>query len=275
MQLEKGPGMQRRIGFVQFEPRFGDRDGNHRDIARLAEQGAGADLLVFPELAASGYEFRDVEEVRQLAEPFATGPTSELMQGIAARIKTTVVIGYPERDRESFFNSSILATPEGRLVNYRKIHLFSRETQLFSRGDAMPPVTETPAGRVGMMICFDWVFPEAARVLALAGAQIIAHPANLVLQYCQRAMFARSVENCVYSVTANRIGTEARAGRSLTFTGASQILSPKGEMLAHAPMDVECVEVVDVDVSRADDKHMTEYNDLFADRRTDLYSVQL
>ena len=146
---------------------------------------------------------------------------------------------------------------------------------MFVRGDAPPPVVETPAGRVGVMICFDWAFPEAARILALAGAQIIAHPSNLVLQFCQRAMFARSVENAVYSITANRIGTESRVERTLTFTGASQVLSPKGELLAQAPTDAECVAVVTADITRADNKRMTEYNDLFADRRVDLYRTLL
>ncbi len=267
--------MDRRIGFAQFEPRFGERDENLRAIERLAAVGMEAHLLVFPELAVSGYEFRDRGEVAALAESFGDGPTSVLARGLAARHDTTLVIGYPECDGDRLYNSCLLATPDGRLVNYRKMHLFSRETQLFEPGDAPPPVTETPSGLIGLMICFDWVFPEAARILGLAGAQIIAHPSNLVLQFCQRAMFARSVENRVYSITANRIGTEARAGRSLTFTGASQVLGPKGDLLAQGPPDAECVATALVDISLADDKHITEFNDLFADRRVELYTALL
>jgi predicted amidohydrolase len=122
-----------------------------------------------------------------------------------------------------------------------------------------------------MMICFDWVFPETARCLALEGAQIIAHPSNLVLEWCQRAMFARSVENRVFTVTANRIGTEDRAGRKLTFTGASQIVSPSGEYLVRAPGTEEHVAVAELDPAEADDKHVTELNDLWQDRRPELY----
>jgi predicted amidohydrolase len=122
-----------------------------------------------------------------------------------------------------------------------------------------------------MMICFDWFFPECARSLALRGADIIAHPANLVLPWCQRAMFARSVENHVFTVTANRIGTETRAGRSLTFTGGSQILSPNGEQLVAAPVTGEHAGVTQVDLTMARDKTTAGRNDLFGDRKPELY----
>ena len=167
----------------------------------------------------------------------------------------------------------MIALPDGALTNYRKLHLFSRETELFEPGDAEPPVIETPAGRVGMMICFDWLFPETARILALKGAQIIAHPSNLVLDYCQRAMYCRCIENAVFIITANRIGTEDRAGRSLTFTGASQILDTEGATLASAPPDAESIEIVEIDPWRADEKRITEYNDRLKDRRSELYGT--
>ncbi len=167
----------------------------------------------------------------------------------------------------------MLATPDGALHNYRKLHLFSREKELFVPGDAEPPVVETPAGRVGLMICFDWFYPETARILALKRAQIIAHPSNLVLQYCQRAAFCRCLENAVFLVTANRIGRESRAGRELTFTGASQVVDPRGETLVAAPSAVEHVGLVPIDPALADDKHITEYNDRIRDRRPEYYGA--
>ena len=85
-----------------------------------------------------------------------------------------------------------------------------------------------------MMICFDWIFPETARLLALAGADVIAHPSNLVLDWCQTAMVTRCLENNIFSVTANRYGTEKRTGTSLTFTGGSRICAPRGQVLADA-----------------------------------------
>ncbi len=265
--------MNAEIGFAQFSPEFGAIDTNLETIGNIADQLGTADLLVFPELAVSGYEFKDRAELKALAEPFGDGPTSLLMKQLASRNKCTYVIGYPEKDGNHLYNSCLMATADGALHNYRKIHLFSRETQLFNPGDGEPEVYETPAGNVGMMICFDWVYPETARILALKGAHIIAHPSNLVLQYCQRAMFARSVENAVYTITTNRYGLEERVGRSLLFTGASQVVSPKGETLVKAPDTGDSVQTVNVDLEIAENKWMTEFNHLFEGRRTRLYQM--
>ena len=122
------------------------------------------------------------------------------------------------------------------------------------------------------MICFDWFFPETARSLAMQGAQILAHPSNLVLQFCQQAMFARCVENKVFAVTCNRIGMETQAGRDLGFTGASQILDVQGQALAKAPDDSSYSAVVELDPTQADDKSIAELNDRFQNRRPELYT---
>ncbi len=263
--------MFRTIGYAQYLPVFGDRDGNLLTVERMVREADSADLLVLPELGATGYDFRDRDEVASLAEPFGQGPTSDTLRALAAEHSTTLAIGYPEHAGDHYYNACMLATPDGALHNYRKTHLFSRETELFTPGDAPPPVIETPAGRVGLMICFDWFFPEVTRLLALGGAQIIAHPSNLVLDYCQRAMYARSVENGVFSITANRIGCEERVGRSLTFTGASQVLDNRGNVLTSATRDREEIGLVSVNVETADDKQITPYNHLLDSRRTDLY----
>ena len=262
--------MTTRIGFAQTRPEFGRTDANLAEIERLAAV-AGADLLVLPELAASGYEFADRDEALALAEPFGDGPISVATARIAETHRVTLVVGYPERDGARLYNSCLLASPDGRLANYRKLHLFDRELALFDPGDRAPEVVETPAGRVGMMICFDWVFPEVARALALAGAQVIAHACNLVMPYCQRAMFARSVENRVFTVTANRVGAEERAGRRIEFTGASQVLDPCGNTLASASTGDEAVCVVEVDLSAADDKWISPRNHIFESRRPGMY----
>jgi predicted amidohydrolase len=229
------------------------------------------DLLVLPELAFSGYDFRDRDELHALAEPFSNGPTAGLLHELAHARNAVIVAGYAERTPEGCYNSAMLMCPDGAAHNYRKIHLFNREQDVFLPGDAPPAVVETPAGRIGMMICFDWFFPETARCLALAGAQIIAHPSNLVLPWCQRTMFARSLENAVHTITCNRIGTEARTDRSLTFTGASQILNTKGEILASAPTDREALGVAALDPDEADDKSIAGRNDRFGNRRPEMY----
>lgn len=264
-----------KIGYGQFLPIFGDLDGNRARMAEVIRNAKQADLLVLPELATSGYEFLDRDELARLAEPFLEGETSQLLLKLAAETDTVLVAGYAERAGEQFFNSSMLATPDGKLENYRKIHLFHREKELFAPGDAVPTVVETKAGRIGQMICFDWSFPETARLIALAGGQIIAHPSNLVMPWCQRAMFTRCLENSVYAVTANRIGTEERVGRVLTFTGQSQVTGPRGETLLSAPIDSEETKIVEVDLEMADEKRYNELNHRYEDRRVELYGALL
>ncbi len=262
------------VGYIQYAPVYAQVETN---LATLEERirGIDADLLVMPELAASGYDFRDRADADQCAEPMGQGPTAEMLVRVAAERKVTLVAGYPERDGELLYNACMLVTPDGRIANYRKIHLFSRETLFFTPGDAPPPVVDTPAGRVGLMICFDWFFPETARLLALQGAQILAHPSNLVLPYCQRAMYARSVENHVFSITANRVGSEEQAGRTLNFTGGSQVLDMQGQVLAKAPEADESTGVAEINPEDADNKALNEFNDLFDDRRTELYGKLL
>jgi predicted amidohydrolase len=122
------------------------------------------------------------------------------------------------------------------------------------------------------MICFDWWFPESARILALMGSDIICHPANLILPQCQQAMFTRSLENGVFSATANRIGTEARGGKApLVFTGKSQILDNMGRVLTSLGEKETGVSVVNIDVRQARNKKITPRNDRFEDRRPTLY----
>jgi len=126
---------------------------------------------------------------------------------------------------------------------------------------------------MGMMICFDWLFPEAARSLALQGAQVILHPANLVLPYCQQAMFARALENRVFIATINRIGTEATGEESNTFTGQSQVVSPKGNYLVRMTKDQEQVKIVTIDPGQALDKRITPFNHVMKDRRKEIYTL--
>lgn len=258
--------------YLQYEVAFGDHAANTATIRRLLTDAPDFDLLVLPELAFSGYDFHDRDELHALAESFHDGPTATLLRELARERNTVIVAGYAERAPEGCYNAAMLMCPDGAAHNYRKIHLFNREQDVFLPGDAPPNVVETPAGRIGMMICFDWFFPETARCLALAGAQIITHPSNLVLPWCQRAMFARSLENAVFTITANRVGTEARTDRSLSFTGGSQILNTKGETLTSAPADSESLGIATLDPTQADDKSIAGRNDRFGDRRPALYA---
>jgi predicted amidohydrolase len=164
-------------------------------------------------------------------------------------------------------------TGAGVVALYRKTHLFLDEQDLFLPGNTGFQVFEHAGARIGLMVCFDWYFPESARTLALRGSQIIAHPSNLVLPHCQTAMVTRCLENRVYAITTNRYGTEELGDKELTFTGASQLMTPRGERLLQAPVEGDCVLVAEIDPALADDKQVTPRNDLFANRRPEMYNL--
>ena len=121
--------------------------------------------------------------------------------------------------------------PNGYLGKYRKIHLFGTEKNCFDPGNSPLKVFDIGSARVGVMICFDWRFPETARTLALSGADLIAHPSNLVLPHCPQAIITRCLENRIFIVTASRVGTEKRTPtNSLNFIGQSQVVDPDGDI---------------------------------------------
>jgi predicted amidohydrolase len=163
--------------------------------------------------------------------------------------------------------------PDGFIGVYRKTHLFAEEKLWFSPGDTGFRVWQTPIGNIGIMVCFDWFFPESARTLALKGADLIAHPANLVLPYCPDAMPTRCLENRVYAVTANRTGREQRGGKErLEFIGTSEIVSPAGEVLCRAARDSEEFGSAEIDIAAARNKNLNPFNNLFEDRRKEYYT---
>jgi predicted amidohydrolase len=261
------------VAVVQFRPEFGDVA---RNIARIADLIAGedADLFILPELALTGYLFESPEEAFSLAQS-PDGPEFGAIADAGREKGATVVVGFAERAPSGVFNSSMLIAPDGSRATYRKIQLFWGEKAIFQPGDRPPAVVEVAGVRLGMMICFDWIFPEVARSLALQGADILCHPSNLVLPYCQEAMVTRCIENRVFAVTANRVGTEERAGQSLTFTGFSEIVAPSGEILVRASGDREETLVIEIDALAAREKKITPTNDVLADRRPQVYTLDL
>ena len=259
------------VGYVQNAPIFGDKKRNFKRVDFLLTY-IRADLIVLPELFATGYAITSKKELEFLAEEIGDD-TTKFINELSRKIKGVVVGGFIEKDGEKFYNSAIISENGNFIGVYRKIHLYCKEKLWFIPGDSPPKVFITSKLKLGVMICFDWFFPETARTLALKGAELIAHPANLVLPYCQKAMITRCLENRVYAITANRIGQEKRGTDKFAFTGGSQIISPKGEVLASAPIDKTHVKVVEIDIKSARDKRINEYNDLFKDRRRDLYEL--
>lgn len=261
-----------KVGFYQFDPVFGDVQRNLDAICARLQQ-VEADLMVLPELCSSGYQFISEDEVIDQAEPVPDGPTTQRLMLLAKERRMVLVAGLPERKGTRVYNSAVVVGPAGLIGCYRKTHLFYEETQFFSPGDTGFHVWDIGPAKIGVMICFDWLYPESARTLALKGADIICHPSNLVLPHCPDAMVTRSLENRVFNITANRIGTEARGGKKpLTYIGQSEIVNPSGTILHRAPSDREDLHVTEIDPGMGRDKMLNTHNDLFRDRRPDAYT---
>jgi len=257
------------LGYAQTATRFGDKEFNFNQAAELLKD-VKADLIVLPELFATGYTFVSREEAAGLAEEL-DGPTLLFLKGLAKKTGGALTAGFVEKEGTKIYNSQALVSERGVIGVYRKLHLFNREKLLFTPGNLPLKVYSVKGVKIGMMICFDWIFPETARTLALLGAEVIAHGTNLVLPYCQKAMVTRCLENRVFAVTANRIGREKRGGDDFTFTGASQITAFNGEVLSSAPENRVFVDTVEIEVERAGNKRINEFNDLLADRRKEFY----
>jgi predicted amidohydrolase len=260
-----------KAGFYQFNPTFAEKEENLKKVFS-AITDADADLIVLPEFFATGYQFVSQEEVSGLSEPIPNGYTTERLSELSRHKGIYLVAGLPERDGDRFYNSAVLSGPDGFIGVYRKTHLFFEEKLYFSPGNTGFKVWDTNVGRIGIMICFDWFFPEAMRALALMGADIIAHPSNLVLPYCPAAMPIRCLENRVFAVTANRIGEENRkAGQSLRFIGQSQIASPEGKIVMRAPENDEAILIAEINPEIARNKNLNALNNIFNDRRPEMY----
>lgn len=272
LTVEEGGVMK--VGFVQMEPKLLDLNANLSKAERLIGEAAkqGAKLIVLPELFDTGYNFETKEEVAEIAQQIPDGETTQFLVEQAREHEVFIVAGTAEKDeRGKLYNSAVIVGPIGwgYIGKYRKIHLFYREKLFFEPGNLGFHVFNIGIAKVGIMICFDWFFPESMRTLALKGADIVAHPANLVLPYAPRAMPIRSLENRVFSITANRIGEE----RGLKFIGMSQINSPKAEILLRASENKEEVGLVEINVEKARNKKLNEFNDLFKDRRPEHYVI--
>ncbi len=234
------------------------------------------EVIVFPELATSGYLLAK-EELPEVSLETDSSFFKEITE-IAKERDLVIVLGFSERSGDKYFNSAALITPEGVKGVYRKVHLFGDEFDLFEAGDEFKVFEVRRPGekatfKLGIMICFDWVFPESARTLALKGAQVIAHPANLVLPYCPKVMPWRALENKVFTATADRVGEESLGGKTLRFIGTSVICSPKAEILVMLSESLEQIGTADINPDIASDKMITSRNHLFKDRRPEVYSL--
>jgi len=255
---------------VQYEPAFSLKKENLRALAALTGQaaGAGARLVVLPEMAATGYMFRDARELGAVAETIP-GPTTEFLGGLARRWGIYLVVGLPEVEPSTgaLYNACALLGPTGNmLAKYRKTHLFYAETHWCSPGNLPIPVIDTEIGRLSMMICMDAEFFEVARVAALRGTDVMALPANWVGPAPAKSWRARALENGIYLVVADRWGTEG----GMAFRGNSCLVGPGGEVLDVLETG-DGVVTAPVDLKRARDKSLEGLGDRFHLRRPGVY----
>jgi predicted amidohydrolase len=190
--------MDYRVSVLQYEPKLLDKQKNLLMLREMLCE-LDTDLVVLPELCTTGYLFPSREALVKVSEEFPSGEAVETFSEIAFNRQMSIVYGFSELSGDTLYNSCALINPDGSHHLYRKTHLFDREKLFFTLGDTGFNVFTAKGGvKIGMMICFDWQFPEAARTLAMKGAQILCHPSNLVLPWCQQSMLLRSLENRVF-----------------------------------------------------------------------------
>ena len=278
-----------RTAVCQYAPVLGDLPANVEKGAQAIQEAAenGADLIVLPEMANSGYVVFSSAEARSLAERPEESPAIARWQQLAQEYDSYIVAGFGEKVSDTeLYNASLVIGPNGILGTYRKTHLFYEEKLYYRPGNLGYPVFDLPFGRVGILICYDLRFPEASRILALRGADVICVPTNWVSMmtpdrlwdsqgYCQAnyVALANAVMNQVFMACADRVGEE----RGVQFLGCSLIIDPAGTPLAGpASADGDEVLVAEVNLSSARRaKHRNDLNHAWLDRRTDLYSSTL
>jgi len=261
-----------RLAVIQFTPEFGKKKENLYCLENLLA-GIRADIIVLPELCTTGYLFFDREEVARAAET-VNGPTVEFFRKTARRLSAVVVAGFAEKDGLNLYNACLVAVPENdRIYVYRKTHLFYKEQHGFDPGDTGFFIVNDDLRdiKIGPMICYDWRFPESARILTLLGADLIVCPSNLVTASWQRVMPARAIENKVYLAVANRAGVEERGADRLKFKGHSAIYDYHGIVLKKAGPGADEIIFADIFPGKTRDKSFNPINDVLNDRRPELY----
>lgn len=257
-----------RVSLCQTAGYPGDVPANLKLLEQFADRAAaqGARLLVLPELFLTGYHLG--EALLRLAEP-ADGPSAQAVSRIARQSGLALLYGYPERDGAAVYNAALIVDASGQPVaNARKAHLWGpEEARWFSAGSHLA-LARLEGMRVGLLICYDLEFPEAARALALAGADLIAVPTALPEHFGRVAELlvpARAYENQVFVAYADRCGEE----HGLSYAGLSRIVAPDGALLAGAGTQEA---LLTADVVPEAYTRSREQNPYVAQRRPALYA---
>lgn len=254
-------------GYIQFAPLFGMEEKNMAVIDSLLDFGRDADIVIIPELPNTGYVFNSRSEAWNYASTVNESPYITFLLEKARSANQFIVSGFCEKENDKLYNSSILIGPGKIIGKYRKLHLFMDEKEIFEPGNLGMPVFNTEIGRIAMLICFDWAFPEAWRIMGLKGAQLVCHPSNLVLPHAQNAVPVHSLINRYFTITANRFGEE----RGIHFSGKSIISSPDGKIISAAGKNDAITRTITIDLSLSENKNLTPKNHAYDDRRPELY----
>lgn len=265
------------LSAVQTNVEFADAAQNLKAMSAVVAKEAadGSRLVIFPECFTTGYCFDSKDQAMASAEA-VHGPTVHAVCDLAKQHDCGIVFGMLEKHGEQLFNVAVLVGPEGLIGSYRKVHLpFLGVDRFTTHGDRPFEVFEFEGVKVGLLICYDGGFPEASRELALAGADVIILPTNWPRGAEYMSAFSvnsRAMENGIYFVAANRIGSENGFG----FIGQSRIAGPYGETLAHADHTDEEILRAEISVDKARQKEIVRVPgkhiiDRFADRRPEMY----
>jgi len=268
-----------KIAAVQMDPRLMQVEENLVSMMKAAREAARnqANLVVFPECCLTGYVFSSREEALPYAETIPGPGTGELLS-ICQELDIYIVFGLLEKEGDKLFNALSFVGPKGFIAGYRKNHLpFLGVDRFVDKGNRPFQVHSTQIGNIGLHICYDVLFPEGARIMALLGADIIVlstnfphgrgEPLNCVAR-------ARAIENRVNLVSSDRVGTE----RGFSFAGLSNIVDAAGEVLSLASPDKEEIIYGEVSLEAARQKHRVfipgEWEiDNIGDRRPEIYGV--
>ncbi len=234
-----------KVGLFQFAVVFVKKSVNLHTLYR-ALQESEFDLMVLPELFATGSLFTSRKQLHELAEPVPTGETTQALLQIAKARHACLVGSLVEQDGSHVYNTAVVVTPQGIIGKHRKVHLSDQEMSFFEPGSDFL-VFAISGIRVGVLLCYDSWFPEASRRLRQQGAQLICHPANFCGEDSLAVIRERAREQAVYIITANRLGMDHDNDLGISFLGASQIASPKGEVFCQAGRE-EALIVQEIDL---------------------------
>lgn len=265
------------VAALQFDPALGQVEANLERIEGFVAEAsrAGCALVVAPEAAVTGYAFDSLDEALPVAR-HATGVAEDHLAAVSARHGIAIVCGTLEAEGDEVYNTALLSLPNGRRRVYRKLHLPFLGVDRFATPGADPPwVVDIGPMRIGVLICYDLRFPEAARVCALEGADLIALPTNWPIGvefHPELFAPARAAENHCYLLAADRVGTE----RGTTFMGRSRLIDPDGVLVSEAGATDEGLLIGEIDPEIARVTHIRRRPgkhewDTIADRRPGLY----